>query len=158
MDCLAAQVIEVYLELQGRLVLWVNQVSMEALDLPVVKDRREPLDPVDRSEIREILGRLDWLDSLDGQDSQGHGVRADHQDSRVIRVRWVTAGHPGLLEVSEILDRLGEKVPSDHLDRLDCLATPECQEFEGFWGYKDSLEFQDLQVNCTSRHFDFDSD
>jgi len=148
---LGAKVTEVYRELQARLASLANAVKMELPDLQAVRDRREPLDPTDRSEVQETPEQSDWPGSPDSLDSLGHRVRLGCQDSKVIQARWVTPGHLGLLEVLELLDSPVRKVPSDHLDHLECLATPERQELKLLRGSKDSLDLLDSQVNYALR-------
>lgn len=134
------------MELQGNLAIQANRVSLEAPDSLVVRDRKEPSDPTDRLEVRETLGRLDWLDLQERQDNLDCRVRVDSPDSRVIQVRWVTLEHLGLLEIPEILDNVGRKVPSDHPDQMDWVAIQEHQELKVMQGHKDNLDFPDSQV------------
>lgn len=112
----------------------------------VARARRAPSELMDRSEVPETPGQLVWLDSLELQDSLDHRARADHRDNRVIQARWVTLEHPGLLEVLEISDDLAKKVPSDHPDQVDSVATLEHPGLKVLQDHKDSLDLPDLQV------------
>ena len=150
LDNLGVREIEVQVDLEDRLDLQDNRVSLEVLGLPAAKVRRERGVPMDRLEAQEILDQWDHLELWEYQDSLDRKVKADHQGSGEIQVRQVILGLLGLLDQLEMLDSVDRKVPLDHLDQPDRMGMLEQREPKVTQGHEDSQDRLDSQVQSHS--------